>query len=73
VSRREIIGGGSVVLDVDKLIDRLPPSEELAAIRPLTSDAGGPGLDLATDLIRLGRGAAIGCLAHGEHHGFRST
>lgn len=69
MSRREIICGGSVVVDVDKLIDRLPPSEEPAVIRSLTSNAGGPGLDLA----RLGRGGPIGCLAHAEHHGFRST
>lgn len=59
MSRRGIICGGSIVVDVNKVIDRLPPPEELAVIQSQTSDTGGPGLNMAVDLARLGCGFPI--------------
>jgi sugar/nucleoside kinase (ribokinase family) len=59
VTRRGIICGGSIVVDVNKVIDRLPPAEELAVILSETRDTGGPGLNMAVDLARLGCGFPI--------------
>ena len=59
MSRRGIICGGSIVVDVNKVIDRLPPPEELAIIGSQSSDTGGPGLNMAVDLARLGCGFPI--------------
>ena len=72
MSRRGIICGGSIVVDVNKVIDRLPPPEELAVIQSQTSDTGGPALNMAVDLARLGCGfpielaGLIGDDAHGR-------
>ena len=71
VTRRGIICGGSIVVDVNKVIDRLPPAEELVS-SPETADTGGPGLNMAVDLARLGCGfpvrlvGLIGDDAHGR-------
>jgi sugar/nucleoside kinase (ribokinase family) len=73
VTRRGIICGGSIVVDVNKVIDRLPPPEELAVILSQAIDTGGPGLNMAVDLARLGCGfpvALVGLIgddAHGRH------
>ena len=72
VNRRGIICGGSILVDVNKLIDRLPPAEDLAVIQSETADTGGPGLNMAVDLARLGCGfpvqvvGLIGDDAHGR-------
>lgn len=59
MSARGIICGGSIVVDVNKVIDRLPPAEELAVILSETKDTGGPGLNMAVDLARLACGFPI--------------
>ena len=59
MSRQGIICGGSIVVDVNKVIDRLPPAEELAVIQSETADTGGPGLNMAVDLARLGCGFPV--------------
>ncbi len=59
MNRRGIICGGSIVVDVNKVIDRLPPPEELAVIESEAADTGGPGLNMAVDLARLGCGFPI--------------
>ena len=72
MSRQGIICGGSIVVDVNKVIDRLPPAEELAVIQSETADTGGPGLNMAVDLARLGCGfpvqlvGLVGDDAHGR-------
>jgi sugar/nucleoside kinase (ribokinase family) len=73
VSRSGIICGGSIVVDVNKVIDRLPPPEELAVILSQAIDTGGPGLNMAVDLARLACGfpvALVGLIGddpHGRH------
>ena len=59
MTRRGIICGGSIVVDVNKVIDRLPPAEEVAVILSETPDTGGPGLNMAVDLARLGCGFPV--------------
>lgn len=72
MTRRGIICGGSILVDVNKVIDRLPPAEEVALILSETADTGGPGLNLAVDLARLGCGfpvhmvGLVGDDAHGR-------
>ena len=59
MTRRGILCGGSIMVDVNKVIDRLPPPEELALILSQTVDTGGPGLNIAVDLARLEFGLPI--------------
>ena len=70
MSRRGIICGGCILVDVNKLIDRLPPAEQVAVIEEVTPDTGGPGLNMAVDLTRLGCGfpiEAIGLIGDDAH------
>jgi sugar/nucleoside kinase (ribokinase family) len=72
VNPRGIICGGSILVDVNKVIDRLPPAEQVAVIESVTPDTGGPGLNMAVDLARLGCGfpvqmaGLVGDDAHGR-------
>jgi sugar/nucleoside kinase (ribokinase family) len=52
--RSGVICGGSVLVDVNKTIDRYPAVERLAFIEEERCDTGGAGLNLAIDLRRLG-------------------
>jgi len=63
---------GTVVVDVGKVIDAYPAVEHLAMIESVSLSTGGPGLNLAVDLRRLGAGfpvgiaGAVGEDAHGD-------
>ena len=54
MARNGIICGGSLCIDVNKVIDRLPPPEHVATIVSETPDSGGPGFNMAVNLARLG-------------------
>ncbi|WP_225768405.1 carbohydrate kinase family protein [Inquilinus sp. Marseille-Q2685] len=54
MERSGIICGGTICIDVNKVIDRFPPQEHVARIREEMPDCGGPGLNMAIDLARLG-------------------
>jgi sugar/nucleoside kinase (ribokinase family) len=70
--RNGIICGGTILIDVNKIIDRYPPQDHLALIEAETRDSGGPGFNMAVDLARLGAPfplelvGVIGADAHGE-------
>jgi sugar/nucleoside kinase (ribokinase family) len=53
-ARRGILCGGCIVIDVNKTIDRYPEEERIALIEEESTDSGGPGLNIAVDLARLG-------------------
>ena len=86
MARNGIICGGSLCIDVNKVIDRLPPPEHVATIVSETPDFGGPGFNMAVNLARLGAGfpldlvAVIGDDDHGrlaqeicERHGIGTS
>jgi sugar/nucleoside kinase (ribokinase family) len=52
--RKGIICGGCILIDVNKVVDRFPPQEHVAMIESETPDTGGPGLNIAINLSRLG-------------------
>lgn len=54
MARSGIICGGTLCIDVNKVIDRFPPQEHVAKILSETPDSGGPGFNMAVDLARLG-------------------
>jgi sugar/nucleoside kinase (ribokinase family) len=54
MERSGIICGGTICIDVNKVIDRFPPQEHVAKIVEETPDSGGPGFNMAIDLARLG-------------------
>lgn len=75
MSGGELSGGilcaGTVVVDVNKVIDRYPARDHLASILDVSTCTGGPGLNLAVDLARLGTRlpvAIIGVVG-GDLHG----
>ena len=45
---------GSIVVDLAKVIDAYPDQERLTLIRDVSVSTGGPALNLAVDLRRLG-------------------
>lgn len=49
-----VLCAGSIVVDAGKIIDRYPEREHLAMIEQISSSTGGPGLNMAVDLRRLG-------------------
>lgn len=53
-ARNGIICGGTILIDVNKIIDRYPPQDHLAVIEDESRDSGGPGFNIAVDLARLG-------------------
>jgi sugar/nucleoside kinase (ribokinase family) len=52
--RRGILCGGCILVDVNKTVDWYPEEERLAIIGSEALDSGGPGLNMAVDLARLG-------------------
>lgn len=53
-TRKGIICGGTILIDVNKIVDRYPPQDHLALIENESRDSGGPGFNMAVDLARLG-------------------
>ena len=53
-ARSGVICAGSVVVDVGKVIDAYPAIERLAVIEEISLSTGGPGLNMAVDLRKLG-------------------
>lgn len=54
IPRRGVVCAGSIVVDVNATIDHYPARERLAMIEDAEVSTGGPGLNLAVDLRRLG-------------------
>lgn len=54
MTRHGILCGGSLCIDVNKVLDRLPPAEHVATILSETPDSGGPGFNMAVNLALLG-------------------
>lgn len=54
MARRGVVSGGGIMIDVNKIIDRYPPRDHVAVILAESTDTGGPGLNMATNLARLG-------------------
>jgi len=52
--RRGILCAGSILVDVNKTLDRYPEEERIAFIEAESTDSGGPGFNIAVDLSRLG-------------------
>lgn len=70
MTRNGIICGGSICIDVNKVIDRLPPPEHVATIVAETPDSGGPGFNMPVNLVRLGAGFPldlVGVVGEDEH------
>lgn len=63
MARNGIICGGSLCIDVNKVIDRLPPPEHVATVVSETRDSGGPGFNMAVNLARLGAGFPLDLVA----------
>jgi sugar/nucleoside kinase (ribokinase family) len=53
-TRSGLLCGGCVLVDVVKTIDRWPPELEVALIAHEAAHCGGPGLNMALDLAKLG-------------------
>lgn len=53
-ARSGVLCAGSVMVDVGKVIDVYPAPERLAMIESVSLSTGGPALNLAVDLARLG-------------------
>lgn len=58
--RKGVLCGGCMIVDVNKTVDRYPAEEELALIEGESAGTGGPGLNLAVDLSRLGAPFPVG-------------
>lgn len=68
-----ILCAGSIVADAGKLIDAYPAIEHLATIERVSLSTGGPGLNMAVDLARLGAGfpiAMLGAVGDDPHGDF---
>lgn len=71
--RSGVLCAGSIVVDVGKVIDRYPSQELLAVIEDVTLSTGGPAVNLAVDLHRLGAGfplAIAGVIGDDAHADF---
>jgi sugar/nucleoside kinase (ribokinase family) len=72
-ARSGVLCAGTVVVDVSKVIDHYPPLDHIAIIEEFSVGTGGPGLNLAVDLTRLGStfpvsfAGVVGDDAHGDH------
>lgn len=53
-ARSGVLCAGAIVVDVAKVIDAYPPQERIAVISSTSLSTGGPALNLAVDLHRLG-------------------
>ena len=60
--RTGVLCAGSVVVDLSKVIDAYPALDHLARIEQVSISTGGPGLNLAVDLRRLGATFPLGLL-----------
>jgi sugar/nucleoside kinase (ribokinase family) len=71
--RRGVLCAGTAVVDLSKVIDHYPPLDHIAIIEEFSVSTGGPGLNLAVDLARLGApfpvafAGVVGEDAHGDH------
>lgn len=68
-----VLCAGCVVVDVNKVIDAYPARDHLASILAVSPCTGGPGLNLAIDLARLGARfpiAIVGVVGHDTHGDF---
>lgn len=73
MDRSGVLCAGTVVVDVAKVVDRFPTPERLAVIESVTPSTGGPALNLAVDLARLGAGyplGIVGVVGRDEHADF---
>ena len=52
--RSGILCGGSILIDVNTVVDRYPPQEHVAIIEEEELDSGGPAFNMAVNLSRLG-------------------
>lgn len=72
-ARRGVLCAGTVVVDLSKVIDHYPPLDHIAIIEEFSVGTGGPGLNLAVDLTRLGAtfpvsfAGVVGDDPHGDH------
>ena len=72
-TRRGVLCAGTVVVDLSKVIDHYPPLDHIAIIEEFSVGTGGPGLNMAVDLTRLGAAfpvsfaGVVGDDAHGDH------
>lgn len=72
-ARHGVLCAGTVVVDVSKVIDHYPPLDHIALIEEFSVGTGGPGLNMAVDLTRLGAtfpvafAGVVGEDAHGDH------
>jgi len=62
VTRRGVLCAGSLIVDLGKTVDAYPAVERLALIEEVSVSTGGPGLNLAVDLRRLGARFPVGVL-----------
>ena len=68
--RSGVLCVGSVIVDLAKVIDDYPEQERLTLISDVSASAGGPALNLAVDLRRLGARFAVdlvGVVGEDEH------
>jgi sugar/nucleoside kinase (ribokinase family) len=73
MGRSGVLCAGTVVVDVAKVVDRFPTPELLAVIESVTPSTGGPALNLAVDLARLGADyplGIVGVVGQDEYAGF---
>lgn len=60
IPRTGVLCAGSIVVDVEKVIDAYPEPEGLAVIREVSLSTGGPALNMAVDLRMLGAPWPVG-------------
>ena len=71
--RRGVLCAGTAVVDLSKVIDHYPPLDHIAIIEEFSVSTGGPGLNMAVDLARLGASfpvafaGVLGDDAYGDH------
>ena len=58
--RAGVLCAGSVMVDVSKVIDHYPQRDHVARIESVSTSSGGPGLNLAVNVRRLGAGFPVG-------------
>jgi sugar/nucleoside kinase (ribokinase family) len=61
-ARAGVLCAGTIVVDVAKVIDAYPALDHLAMIEEVSVSTGGPALNMAIDLRRLGASFPVGLL-----------